>query len=32
LSGNFLVVAVAGLNNDQDSVILKNAEELVIDK
>lgn len=31
-SDNFLVVAVAGLNNDQDSVILKNAEELVIDQ
>lgn len=31
-SNNFLVIEVAGLNNDQDSVILKNAEELVIDQ
>jgi len=31
-SNNFLVIEVAGLNNDQDNVILKNAEELVIDQ
>ncbi len=31
-SGNFLVIEVSGLNNDRDSVILQNAEELVIDQ
>lgn len=31
-SNNFLVVEVSGLNNDQDSVILKDAEELIIDQ
>jgi hypothetical protein len=31
-SGNFLIIEVTGLNNDQDSVILKNAEAIVIDE
>ena len=31
-SNNFLVIEVSGLNNDQDSVILKDAEELIVDQ
>jgi len=29
---NLLVIELAGLNNDKDSVILKNAQELIIDE
>jgi hypothetical protein len=29
---NFTIIEVAGLNNDQDSVILKNSEGLVVDQ
>lgn len=31
-SDNFLVIEVSGLNNDKDSVILKNAQGIIIDE
>jgi len=31
-SNNFLVIELTGLNNDKDSVILKNAEEIIVDE